>query len=72
MSYEVHIVIDIEAERKEQERIEREADALLELKDFIQSHPDIAIREGMRFFPPIDARVLKRAIEKEYQKNHPV
>ena len=53
-------VIDIEEERK----IEKEADGLVELHDFIKAHPDAPVKEIARFMPPVDSRAVNKAIQK--------
>jgi|GEM_PF-2949047 hypothetical protein len=53
------IVIDIQEERK----IESEAQALVELHDFIKSHPDAPVKEIARFMPPVDSRAVNKAIQ---------
>lgn len=53
-------VIDIEEEKK----LEREADALVELHDFIKSHPDAPVKEIAKFMPPVDSRAVNKAIQK--------
>jgi len=52
-------VIDLEEERK----IEKEALALVDLHDFIKSHPDGPAREIARFMPPVDSRAVNKAIQ---------
>jgi hypothetical protein len=47
----------------EEERIEREAQGLVELHDFIKSHPDSAAKEIARFMPPVDSRAVSKAIQ---------
>lgn len=54
-----NIVIDIEEERK----IEKEAVGLVELHDFIKSHPDAPVKEIARFMPPVDSRAVNKAIQ---------
>jgi hypothetical protein len=53
------IVIDIQEERK----IESEAQALVELHDFIKAHPDAPVKEIARFMPPVDSRAVNKAIQ---------
>jgi len=52
-------VINLEEERK----IEKEAEALVELHDFIKSHPDAPVKEIARFMPPVDSRAVNKAIQ---------
>lgn len=52
-------VVDLAEERK----IEREAQGLVELHDFIKSHPDSAAKEIARFMPPVDSRAVSKAIQ---------
>jgi hypothetical protein len=52
-------VIDLDEERK----IEKEVQALIELHDFIRSHPDSPVKDIARFMPPVDARVVNKAIQ---------
>ena len=53
------IVVDLEEER----RIEREAQGLVELHDFLKAHPDSSAKEAARFMPPIDSRVVNKAMQ---------
>lgn len=59
-------VIDLEEERK----IEREAQGLVELHDFIKSHPDSAAKEIARFMPPVDSRAVSKAIQLIALRDH--
>lgn len=52
-------VINLEEEKK----IEKEVEALIDLHDFIKAHPDSPVKEIARFMPPIDARVVNKAIQ---------
>ncbi len=52
-------VVNIQEEKK----IEKEAQALVELHDFIKSHPDSPVKEIARFMPPVDARAVSKAIQ---------
>jgi hypothetical protein len=52
-------VVDLAEERK----IEREVQALVELHDFIKSHPDTPVKDIARFMPPVDSRVVNKAIQ---------
>ncbi len=52
-------VIDIE----EEEKIEKEAQGLVELHDFIKSHPDAPVKEIAKFMPPVDSRAVNKAIQ---------
>lgn len=52
--------IDIEEERK----IEREAEGLVELHDFLRSHVDAPAKDIAKFMPPVDSRAVSRAIQK--------
>ena len=47
----------------EEKRIEREVEGIVELYDFMREHPDTAVREIARFMPPVDSRVVGRAIQ---------
>ena len=47
----------------EEEKIAKEAEALVELHDFIKSHPDAAAKEIARFMPPVDSRAVTKAIK---------
>ena len=47
----------------EEQKIEREAQALVELHDFLKSHPDSPAREIARFMPPVDSRAVSKAIQ---------
>lgn len=49
---------------QEEEKLEKEAQALVELHDFIKAHPDSPVKEIARFMPPVDARVVNKAIQK--------
>lgn len=53
------IVIDL----VEEQRIEREAEGLVELHDFIKAHPDSAVKEVAKFMPPVDSRAVNKAIQ---------
>lgn len=52
-------VINLEDEKK----IEKEVEALIDLHDFIKAHPDSPVKEIARFMPPVDARVVNKAIQ---------
>lgn len=52
-------VVDIQEEKK----IEKEAEALVELHDFIKAHPDSPVKEIAKFMPPIDSRAVSKAIQ---------
>ncbi|MCF7865323.1 MAG: hypothetical protein K9M11_02350 [Candidatus Pacebacteria bacterium] len=52
-------VIDLAEEQK----LAREVEALIELHDFIKFHPDAPVKEIAKFMPPIDARVVNKAIQ---------
>lgn len=52
-------VIDLAEEQK----LEREAQGLVELHDFLKAHPDSSAKEAARFMPPIDSRVVNKAIQ---------
>ncbi len=52
-------IIDIQEEKK----IEKEAEALVELHDFIKAHPDAPVKEIARFMPPVDSRAVNKAIQ---------
>ena len=52
-------VIDIQEEKK----LEKEAQALVELHDFIKAHPDSPVKEIAKFMPPIDSRAVSKAIQ---------
>jgi len=52
-------VIDIQEERK----LVAEAEALVDLHDFIKSHPDAPVKEIARFMPPVDSRAVNKAIQ---------
>ena len=58
-SHTVAQVIDLEEEKK----IEKEVQALVELHDFIKTHPDAPVKDIARFMPPVDARVVNKAIQ---------
>lgn len=47
----------------EEKRIEREAEGLVELHDFIKSHPDAPVKEIAKFMPPVDSRAVNKAIQ---------
>lgn len=47
----------------EEKRIEREAEGLVELHDFIKTHPDAPVKEIARFMPPVDSRAVNKAIQ---------
>lgn len=47
----------------EEEKVSKEAEALVELHDFIRDHPDSAAKEIARFMPPVDSRAVNRAIQ---------
>ncbi len=47
----------------EEKRIEGEVVGIVELYDFMKAHPDTAVREIARFMPPVDSRVVGRAIQ---------
>ncbi len=47
----------------EEERIEKEAQALVELHDFIRDTPDSAAKDIARFMPPVDSRAVTKAIK---------
>ncbi len=52
-------VVDIQEEKK----LEGEAQALVELHDFIKSHPDAPVKEISKFMPPVDSRAVSKAIQ---------
>lgn len=52
-------VIDIQEEKK----IQKEAEALVELHDFIKNHPDSPVKEIAKFMPPVDSRAVSKAIQ---------
>ncbi len=52
-------VINLEEEKK----IEREVEGLIELHDFIKAHPDMPVKDIAKFMPPVDARVVNKAIQ---------
>ena len=52
-------VVDLAEEKK----IEREVEAIIELHDFIKSHPDAPVKDIARFMPPVDSRVVNKAIQ---------
>jgi len=52
-------VIDLE----EEARLEKEALALVDLHDFIKSHPDAMVKDIARFMPPVDSRAVNKAIQ---------
>lgn len=52
-------VVDLEEERK----IEKQVAALVELHDFIKAHPDAPVKDIARFMPPVDSRVVNKAIQ---------
>jgi len=52
-------VIDIQEEKK----LQLEAEALVDLHDFIKSHPDAPVKEIARFMPPVDSRAVNKAIQ---------
>jgi ABC-type nitrate/sulfonate/bicarbonate transport system substrate-binding protein len=52
-------VVDIAEEKK----LEREAEGLVELHDFIKSHPDAPVKEIAKFMPPVDSRAVSKAIQ---------
>lgn len=53
------IVVNMEEEAK----IEKEAQALVELHDFIKSNPDAPVKEIAKFMPPVDSRAVNKAIQ---------
>jgi hypothetical protein len=53
------IVIDI----KEEQKIEREALGLIELYDFLKTHPDSVAKDVAKFMPPVDSRAVNKAIQ---------
>ncbi len=52
-------VIDIQEEKQ----IEKEAQGLVELHDFIKAHPDAPVKEIAKFMPPVDSRAVNKAIQ---------
>lgn len=48
---------------KEEQKLAREVEGLIELYDFIQAHPDLAVKEIAKFMPPLDSRVVSKAIQ---------
>jgi ABC-type nitrate/sulfonate/bicarbonate transport system substrate-binding protein len=52
-------VIDLAEEQK----LAREVEGLIELHDFIKAHPDAPVKEIAKFMPPVDARVVNKAIQ---------
>jgi ABC-type nitrate/sulfonate/bicarbonate transport system substrate-binding protein len=58
-SSDSHLVVDLEEEQK----IQKEAEALVELHDFIKSHPDAPVKEIAKFMPPVDSRAVNKAIQ---------
>ena len=48
---------------EEEQKIEKEAEALVELHDFIKSNPDAPVKEIARFMPPVDSRAVNKAIQ---------
>ncbi len=53
------LVVDLAEEQK----LERKAEGLVELHDFLKAHPDSSAKEAARFMPPIDSRVVNKAIQ---------
>lgn len=53
------IVVNLEEEKK----IEKEAEALVELHDFIKANPDAPVKEIAKFMPPVDSRAVNKAIQ---------
>lgn len=47
----------------EEQKLAREVEALIELHDFIKAHPDAPVKDIARFMPPIDTRVVNKAIQ---------
>ena len=58
-THQIAQVIDIQEEKK----LENEALALVDLHDFIKAHPDTPVKEIAKFMPPVDARVVSKAIK---------
>lgn len=52
-------VVDIQEEKK----LQSEAEALVELHDFIKAHPDAPVKEIAKFMPPVDSRAVNKAIQ---------
>lgn len=52
-------VIDLAEEQK----LAREVEGLIELHDFIKAHPDAPVKDIAKFMPPVDARVVNKAIQ---------
>jgi hypothetical protein len=52
-------VVDIQEEKK----LQSEAEALVELHDFLKSHPDAPVKEIAKFMPPVDSRAVNKAIQ---------
>lgn len=59
MRHDLVQVIDIQEEK----RIQREAEGLVELHDFIKAHPDTPVKEIAKFMPPVDSRAVSKAIQ---------
>ncbi len=57
------MVIQQIIDREEEKKIEKEAQALVELHDFIKLHPDAPVKEIARFMPPVDSRAVNKAIQ---------
>lgn len=47
----------------EEKRLEREALGLVELHDFIKTHPDAPVKDIAKFMPPVDSRAVSKAIQ---------
>ncbi len=61
-------ITDINPQQKvvdlaEEQQIEKEAMGLVELHDFIKSHPDAPVKEISKFMPPVDSRAVNKAIQ---------
>jgi hypothetical protein len=54
-----NLIVDLE----EEQRIEKEAQGLVELHDFIKAHPDAPVKEIAKFMPPVDSRAVNKAIQ---------
>lgn len=57
--YQTAHVVDLSEEKK----LEQEALALVDLHDFIKAHPDTPVKEIAKFMPPVDSRVVSKAIK---------
>jgi len=46
------------------EEFEQQVTGLVELYDFLESHPDEVTKKALKFMPPVDTRVLTETVKR--------